>query len=248
MTKKVLLTAALIGAASAALIAAPRYNQNTQLGNGLIRNQSYSDSNPGRGYNSSTDHRGSFNQTDSRNFSANRSVEKSPQYRNQLDGEEICLDDLPLQELSAAETEGLLLMREEEKLAMDVYNALAEKWDIPVFANIADSEAKHTDEVAELLERYDLADPVSENSIPGVYSNPELTALYESLVAQGSESVEAAMETGAAIEELDIDDLKELLAETDNEDITHVYTNLLAGSERHLESFTGNPGQGRRRI
>lgn len=249
MTKKVLLTAALIGATSAALVAAPRKNQNTLLENGYNRNQSVTTSAAsGRGNHSSTDSRDSMNQADSRNYSANRSSEKTPQYRNQIDGEEICLEDLPLQELSAAEIEGLLLMREEEKLAMDLYNALAEIWDTPIFANIAASEAKHTEEVAELLERYNLTDPVNSNSVPGIYSNPELTELYKNLVARGSESWKAAMETGAAIEQLDIDDLKMLLAETDNEDITHVYTNLLAGSERHLKAFTENKGQGRRRI
>lgn len=42
--------------------------------------------------------------------------------------------------LNAAEIEGLLFMREEEKLAHDVYLALYAKWGLPIFQNIAQSE------------------------------------------------------------------------------------------------------------
>ena len=171
----------------------------------------------------------------------------APRTGNRSGDGRVSLEDFPLQELSQAETEGLLLMREEEKLAMDVYNALAQKWDVPVFGNIAASEKTHTEKIAELLARYDLADPVRTDSVPGVYSNTELTELYSALVSRGSESLEEALKVGADVERLDIKDLKELMAETDNEDISHVYSNLLAGSERHLKAFTRNVEQDRGR-
>src|SRR6056297_3356933 len=63
--------------------------------------------------------------------------------------------------LSAEETEGLLLMREEEKLARDVYNALYEKWNLKTFESIGlGSETTHMDAIKNLLDRYGLEDPV----------------------------------------------------------------------------------------
>jgi hypothetical protein len=55
--------------------------------------------------------------------------------------------------LQAIETAGYVPAR-------DVYLALAELWDVRVFANIARSEQTHMDAVATLIDRYGLEDPV----------------------------------------------------------------------------------------
>ncbi len=141
--------------------------------------------------------------------------------------------------ISPAEAADLQFMREEEKLAHDVYVTLYEKWDLRLFNNIAASEQKHTDAVAVLLDRYDIADPVTGNDA-GEFTDADLQALYDQLVAQGSQSIAKALKVGAAIEEIDILDLQERLAETDNAAIEQVYTNLLAGSENHLRAFVSN--------
>ena len=49
-----------------------------------------------------------------------------------------------------------------------------------------------------------------------------------------------ALKVGAAIEEIDILDLQERLAETDNAAIQRVFENLMAGSENHLRAFVSN--------
>ncbi len=149
---------------------------------------------------------------------------------------EAALAAVPVTELSDAEIAGLLLMREEEKLAHDVYLTLYDLWGQPVFQNIARSEATHTDAVLTLLERYGIADPVGDNAT-GVFTDPELQALYDDLVAQGSESLIAALKVGAAVEEIDILDLEELSAQTDKTDILTVYENLTKGSRNHLRAF-----------
>ncbi len=138
--------------------------------------------------------------------------------------------------LSQEEIDGLLYMREEEKLARDVYLTLYERWGTPVFNNIARSEQTHTDTVKELLDRYGLPDPAEGQEV-GQFSNPDLQALYDQLVAQGSQSEIDALKVGAAIEEIDILDLEERLAQTDKEDIQLVYENLMAGSRNHLRAF-----------
>ncbi len=147
------------------------------------------------------------------------------------------LDALPLGELTLEETDGLLLMREEEKLARDVYLALYDIHGLNIFNNISSSEQTHTEAVLTLLERYSLADPVGENTI-GVFENVDLQQLHDALVAQGTNSLLEALYVGAEIEELDIADIENLkLQVVDNDDIILVYDNLLKGSRNHLRSF-----------
>ena len=144
--------------------------------------------------------------------------------------------DIPVSDLSPEEISALIFMREEEKLARDVYNALYEIWGQPTFTNIASSEQMHMDEIKLLLDRYSLADPALD---PGSFTNSDLQALYDQLVAQGSASLVDALKVGAAIEEIDILDLQERLAQTDNADLQQVFNNLMLGSYNHLNAFTG---------
>ena len=146
------------------------------------------------------------------------------------------IESIPPGELSEEEIRGLLYMREEEKLARDVYLVLYEKWGLPIFQNIARSEQTHMDAVKTLLDRYDLQDPVSDEI--GVFTNPDLQALYDQLISQGSQSVVDALKVGALIEEVDIEDLKSWIAKTDNRDVILVYENLMKGSRNHLRAFT----------
>ncbi len=146
--------------------------------------------------------------------------------------------DIAPSSVDAVEREGLLYMREEEKLARDVYIALYEKWQQPAFANIAGSESTHMASVLRVLETYDIPDPVGGNGA-GEFTNPELQALYHTLVAQGNTSLMDALTVGAMIEDLDILDLQKRLPETDNADIQRVYENLMKGSRNHLRSFVG---------
>lgn len=140
-------------------------------------------------------------------------------------------------ELSVAERSDLLFIREEEKLARDVYTALADGR--PIFDNISSSEQRHFDAVGDLLVAYGLEDPAADLK-PGEFANPELRKLYTDLVSQGSASADAALEVGCAIEELDIKDLDGALANTTHSDIRTVYENLQRGSRNHLRAFYGN--------
>ncbi len=143
--------------------------------------------------------------------------------------------DIPVSDLSAEESASLLFMREEEKLARDVYNTLAATWGQTTFTNIASSEQMHMDEIKILLDRYALTDPAL---APGQFTDSTLQALYVQLVAQGNLSIADALNVGAAIEEIDILDLQTRIAQTDNADIQLVYNNLMNGSFSHLQAFT----------
>ncbi|MBS1655301.1 MAG: DUF2202 domain-containing protein [Bacteroidetes bacterium] len=146
---------------------------------------------------------------------------------------------LPLEPLSTGENSLLLFMREEEKLARDVYIYMYHKWGSQVFANIKTSEQTHMDAMLMLINKYSLTDPVGNNG-EGVFSNAALQTLYNQLIQQGSVSLAAALQVGATIEDKDIYDLLGGLALTDNQDITLVLNNLNKGSRNHMRAFYTN--------
>lgn len=138
--------------------------------------------------------------------------------------------------LTTADVDSLLYMREEEKLAHDVYVTLYNLWGAPLFNNVAASEQNHTEMVLALLNQYGLADPAAGNGV-GEFTNSDLQALYDDLVSQGSQSYEAALLVGGLIEEVDIADLRAELETTNVAAIQQVYQSLLSASGNHLRAF-----------
>ncbi|WP_037571230.1 DUF2202 domain-containing protein [Spirochaeta cellobiosiphila] len=144
--------------------------------------------------------------------------------------------DVYSQSLNSSEKEGLLLMREEEKLARDVYSKLFDIWNVKIFENISRSEQNHMNRVKELLIKYTIPDPIDIDS-PGIFKNSKLQATYDSFVLKGQESLYSAFTIGAMVEDLDIYDLEKLMQETRNKDLLQTYTNLRDGSINHIKSF-----------
>jgi hypothetical protein len=138
--------------------------------------------------------------------------------------------------LTDEEIAGLMWMREEEQLAHDVYVVLGERWNLRIFDNISSAETAHVEAVSGLLDLYGLDDPAAGNDT-GTFTDPALQRLYDQLVEDGSRSLEAALEVGALIEELDIVDLVARSAATDTPEISAVYANLERGSRNHLRAF-----------
>lgn len=145
-------------------------------------------------------------------------------------------EDREVEDISDPEVEGLLFMREEEKLARDVYLELAEIWGQNIFSNIASSESAHMDAVLGLIIAVGEDDP-AEFLDAGEFNNQELQDLYDDLITQGSKSLDQAYLVGGAIEEIDILDLQEFMSETDDPEIRRVYQNLLKGSINHLNAY-----------
>ncbi|HNS17808.1 MAG TPA: DUF2202 domain-containing protein [Bacteroidales bacterium] len=151
-----------------------------------------------------------------------------------------CIDDFPFEELSEEEVEALMLMREEELLARDVYVFAYALYPIPIFNNISKSETQHTGMVKLLIEKYELPDP-GEGHQPGVFVNQDLQAAYNELTDLADNSLIEALTAGATIEDLDIFDLHHLLEESiDNLDISWVFENLERGSRNHMRAFYRN--------
>ena len=144
----------------------------------------------------------------------------------------------PAEGLTATEAEGLAFMREEEKLAHDLYTELYALYGLPVFANIARSESQHMQVVLDLLEAYGLEDPAAGNPA-GEFHDPALQALYDDLLARAQASQEEALRVAALVEETDILDLQQRLAQAGQADIVTAYGRLLQASGQHLRVFSG---------
>lgn len=137
--------------------------------------------------------------------------------------------------LTSQEKEDLLFLREEEKLARDVYLYAYEKYGLQIFNNISASEQRHMDRVLTLLNKYGLDDPASQNR--GQFSNPDLQNLYDNLTALVDISELEALKVGATIEDLDINDLLDMKQRTDKPDLLNVYDNLNCGSRNHMRAY-----------
>jgi len=138
--------------------------------------------------------------------------------------------------LSDVEEADLLFMREEEKLARDVYLTFYDQWSLATFSNIASSEQMHMNAMLKLLKKYDLADPAAGKGI-GEFTDTDLQALYATLIATGSAGALEALKVGGLIEEKDMVDIKAAIERSDHEDIDLVYASLLCGSRNHLRAF-----------
>jgi hypothetical protein len=148
----------------------------------------------------------------------------------------LIIDSLPYVLPDSASISYLQFLRGEEYLAHDVYELFFNTYGSRIFGNILKSELRHTTAIQNLLIKYNIPDPEAQH-IAGVFANPDLQALYNTLVIMGSENLTKALEVGKAIEIKDIEDLDNFLNITQQEDLVFVLSNLKSGSERHLRAF-----------
>jgi hypothetical protein len=137
--------------------------------------------------------------------------------------------------LSEEEITNLEFLREEEKLARDVYSFSFEKYGEIIFNNISQSEQQHMDQVLKLLNTYQISDPASTEI--GVFNNAELQNLYDNLTAKSALSLADALIVGATIEDLDIKDIADYELITNKLDILSVLGGLKCGSRNHLRNY-----------
>jgi hypothetical protein len=153
------------------------------------------------------------------------------------------VDTTTLVPLTVSETETLLFVREEEKLARDVYLTLYDKWRLAIFQNIATrGEQQHMDSIKVLVDAFGYVDPVVSNDV-GAFTDPVILQLYQDLTARGLNSQLEALMVGGFIEEFDLKDLQDAIEEakagTNQPAVILTYENLLCGSRNHLRSFVG---------
>jgi len=152
-------------------------------------------------------------------------------------GDGACVTDMQAEvvELSSQAASELIRMREEEKLAHDVYLAMHEKWGAQVFG-IRNAELKHMGAMKKMLDRFGMEDPIVDQT-PGVFASEVYSDLYVQLVESGSESLMDAYKVGAKIEELDLFDLRTASDGVGDQVLTKVYGNLERATRNHLRAF-----------
>ncbi|MDV7187579.1 DUF2202 domain-containing protein [Lutibacter sp. TH_r2] len=138
--------------------------------------------------------------------------------------------------LTEEEINDLMYLREEEKLARDVYIYSYNKYGVNIFKNISESEQTHINSVLTLFNKYYLEDPISEDVV-GVFKNSELQELYNQLVEKSDISLIEALVVGNTIEDLDIYDLELNEERTIKTDLLDVYESLKCGSRNHLRNY-----------
>ena len=143
--------------------------------------------------------------------------------------------NLEIEQLTQEEIDDLFFLREEEKLARDVYLYAYDKYAAVIFKNIANSESQHMNSVLQLLNKYNLTDSASE--IMGEFNNTTLQIIYNDLIEQVNISLLEALRVGDMIEDLDINDLNVNEQRTEKTDLLTVYGLLKCGSRNHLRNF-----------
>jgi len=131
----------------------------------------------------------------------------------------------------------LVFAIEEERVAHDIYAAAFARWNLRVFANIAESETRHAAALIQLAATVGVQPPVAH---PGTYVTADLQALYDSLLTLVNESDTGALRAGALIEETDIADLRRLSVKATDSASQAVLANLESASVNHLAAFVRN--------
>jgi hypothetical protein len=145
------------------------------------------------------------------------------------------VNQAPVVDLSIEAREELIRMRQEEKLARDVYVALGDQWGADVFA-ITNAEQRHLDAMKKMLDRFGMQDPIVDDS-RGVFADQAFTDLYNELIERGSASLLDALKVGAKIEELDLIDLRAAGQGVGDPVLKMVYENLERATRNHLRMF-----------
>lgn len=149
------------------------------------------------------------------------------------DSDELVMDELSLSE---EEREDLQYLKEEEKLARDVYLYAYDRYQQNLFKNISNSEQAHMNSVTLILKKYNVEDLSMEAQ--GEFRNSELQKLYNELTSLSELSIQDALTVGATIEDLDINDLNRFISNTSCDDIESMYELLRCGSRNHIRAFT----------
>jgi len=145
--------------------------------------------------------------------------------------------DLASGTLTAAQKTTLAAMAEEEKLAHDLYQAFADKYDAVVFDRIAAAETRHLATVRVLLDRYGITDPTAGKAL-GQFATADVQGTYGAYVREGNASLDAALGVGEKVERADIAALEKAQDGLDAPDVELAYQHLLVASRHHLAAFT----------
>lgn len=162
---------------------------------------------------------------------------KNAGFNGQDHAENLTATSTPIEVYSEEAIAELVFMMEEEKLAGDIYDAFYATYGVKIFENIGASEDTHFEAISDYAAKIGLDVDTFVFQPVGEFENPELQELYNTLLAQGMESLTGALEVGVAIENKDIVDIAAAAEAVEGTPLADIYGNLLNGSYNHLDAF-----------
>ena len=138
--------------------------------------------------------------------------------------------------LTPNEIQWLIYIREEEKMARDLYIGMYNSWGLSIFKSISEEEQEHINAMLELFKMYSIVDPLA-GDVPRNYTNQHIANLHTSLLTQGMQSNKDGLKACALQEEISMQDLDLAMKSTQQQAINKVYSELQRDSINHLRSF-----------
>lgn len=136
--------------------------------------------------------------------------------------------------LTADEIEFLYAIREDEKVARDLYLAFSAKYPkVTQISKIATAESSHIACVEAVLDYYEIEYPAL--GANGVFEDATRQAFYNELVDKSSTLIEASS-TMALVEEETIFAYKSVQGQIANANISLIVTNMIKASSNHLRA------------
>lgn len=137
--------------------------------------------------------------------------------------------------LSADEIEFQFALREDEKMARDLYTVFAAKYSTaPQIDRIAAAENSHIACVEAVLDYYEISYPAM-TAAAGLFEDAKRQAIYNELADKSGTLLEVYA-TMAAVEEESVSAYKSVQSEITNENIALVITNMIKASSNHLKA------------
>lgn len=153
------------------------------------------------------------------------------------DGDCPLLDDAAKGTLASEQESTVAEQAELEKMSHDLYVVFAEQNGDYRFERIAAAETRHLDAVRTLMDRYGIDDPTV-GLDEGEFTSEAVQTMYDDLLDEGSESLEAALKVSQEHERQDIAGLETFAEDVDAPDAAQVFEHLADGSEMHLQAFS----------
>lgn len=136
--------------------------------------------------------------------------------------------------LTADEIEFLYAMREDEKLARDLYAYFWTRYPTaPQIQRISKAEESHIAAIETVLDYYEISYPAM--SAPGVFEDSTRQALYDELALK-SETMLEAFQTMAFVEDRDLFAYKMVQSQITNANLSLLIENMIKASTNHLKA------------
>jgi len=140
--------------------------------------------------------------------------------------------------LSTAETNALIVVHENQKLSLFVYDSLYAIWGINPFGNIRSAESLHVSFLNDVADNYALELETNEpGNSAATFTTPQAETIYQESISKGSLSVVDALKMGARLEEMSLQVLHNAKAVTIKSDLLHTFDILAMGSKNNLQAF-----------